>query len=225
MEKAHYLGHRQRLKEKYENTRLKGWQDYEILEFILSYSIPRKDTKVLAKSLIEKYKTLSGVLDAEIKDLKTADQISEHSALLIKLFKDISSVYTGQRALGSDVISSPELAISYLGSIMKGNKDEEFYALFLDSSNNLISSKKIHDGVVNKSVIYPRKVVEYALSEKASGVIIAHNHPSGALKPSAEDSKATKAVKDALDTVDISLLDHIIISKNGYFSFKKESLI
>lgn len=223
--KAHYLGHRKRIKDKYKSAGIKGWQDYEILELILSYSIPRKDTKIIAKSLIDKFKSLSGVLEANIADLMSAGKISEHSALLLKLFKDVSSAYTGQKALGADIISSPELAIGYLGSVMKGSQDEQFYALFLDSSNNLISSKKLHDGVVNKSVIYPRKVVEFALTEKASGVIIAHNHPSGALKPSDEDSKATRAVKEALETVDISLLDHIIISKNGYFSFKKENLI
>ncbi len=223
--KAHYLGHRKRIKDKYKSAGIKGWQDYEILELILSYSIPRKDTKIIAKSLIDKFKSLSGVLEANIADLMSAGKISEHSALLLKLFKDVSSAYTGQKALGADIISSPELAIGYLGSVMKGSQDEQFYALFLDSSNNLISSKKLHDGVVNKSVIYPRKVVEFALTEKASGVIIAHNHPSGALKPSDEDFKATRAVKEALETVDISLLDHIIISKNGYFSFKKENLI
>jgi len=225
MEKPHYLGHRKRLKEKYIRNGLDGWQDYEILELMLSFAVPQKDTKPVAKDLISRFATLSEVLDAEPQELMKCKGISEHSAALLKLFKDVSGVYYKQGAVKRDIVSSPELAVSYLRSVMKGSKDEQFYALFLDSSNHLILGHKIHDGVVNKSVIYPRKVVESAISNKACGVIIAHNHPSGSLKPSDEDIRATSSVKEALETVDISLLDHIIISKEGHFSFKKERII
>ncbi|MCX5781198.1 MAG: DNA repair protein RadC [Elusimicrobia bacterium] len=225
MEKPFYVGHRKRIKEKYKKNGLTGWADYEVLELLLSFAIPRKDTKSLAKTLIKYFKSLSGVLDAETADLESIKGLSKHSAVLIKLIKDISIFYMRQSMADLDIISNPILAVRYLKVLLKGSGDEEFHALFLDSSNHLLLSKKVHDGTVNKSVVYPRKVVEYALLNKAAGVIIAHNHPSGSLKPSEDDLKTTSAVKNALETVDISLLDHVLITKNGYLSFKEKGML
>ena len=224
MDKLYYIGHRKRLKEKYLKAGFEGWPDYEILELLLSYSVPRRDTKPAAKALLLRFKSLSEALDAGLDELKCAG-LTEHSALLLKVSKDISGIYSKQSAFARDVVASPQSAITYLRTMLKGSRDEEFYALFLDASNHLVSAKKLHDGIVNKSVIYPRKVVELALMNKASGVIIAHNHPSGSLKPSDEDARSTASVKKALETVDIGLLDHIIVSSNGYLSFKEEGMI
>ena len=224
MVKPHFIGHRKRLKEKYKKVGFEGWPDYEILELLLAYAVPRKDTKVAAKLLLTRFKTLSETLDAGLFELRKAG-LTEHTALLLKISKDISGIYSKQSASARDVVASPELAVTYLKAVLKGSRDEEFYALFLDASNQLVSAKKLHDGVVNRSVIYPRKVVELALQNKASGVIIAHNHPSGSLKPSDEDIKSTASVKIALETVDIGLLDHIIVSRNGYLSLKEEGII
>ena len=224
MDKPHYLGHRKRLKEKYIKAGFEGWPDYEILEILLYYAIPQVDIKPRVKKLLARFNNLSGVLDAGLDELTNAG-LTENTALLLKISKDISGVYSKQNASARDIVSSPQLAIAYLKAVLKGSRDEEFYVLFLDSSNQLVSAKKLHDGVVNKSVIYPRKVVEFALQNKASGVIIAHNHPSGSLKPSEEDIKSTASVKDALGTVEVGLLDHIIISRNGYLSFKEEGML
>ena len=218
--KPSYIGHRQRIKEKYEKSGINGWLDYEVLELALSYTIPRKDTKPIAKELISRFKTINGVLDSDIKELRTINGISNHTALFLNLLKDIAILYLENGLHDKDLLSSPQVVYDYLKASLKGAVDEEFKTLFLDSRNQLIAIETLKTGTVNRSVIYPRKIVERALYNHAAGVIIAHNHPAGTLQPSQDDSTITNAIKTALETMDIVLLDHIIIGGNGYFSFK-----
>lgn len=223
--KLSYFGHRRRIKEKYEKNGISGWLDYEVLELTLSYAIPRKDTKSIAKDLLSKFKAINGVLDADRKDLEAITGISKHTALFLNLLKDIVAVYMEQGIHNRDLLSSPQVVYDYLRSALKGAADEEFKMLFLDSKNQLIGIETFESGTVNRAVVYPRKVVERALYNHAVGVIIAHNHPSGTLEPSREDRQVTKTIKDALGTVDITLLDHIIIGNNDYYSFKSRDSI
>ena len=222
--KPSYLGHRQRIKEKYEKSGIDGWLDYEVLELALSYAIPRKDTKPIAKELISRFKTINGVLDSDIKELRTINGISNHIALFLNLLKDIAILYLEKGLHNKDLLSSPQVVYDYLKASLKGAVDEEFKTLFLDSRNQLIAVETLKTGTVNRSVVYPRKIVERALYNHAAGVVIAHNHPAGTLQPSQDDIKITNAIKTALETVDIVLLDHIIIGGNGYFSFKANGL-
>ena len=222
-QKPSYTGHRNRIKDKYSKSGINGWHDYEVLELALSYAIPRKDTKSIAKDLLSKFKTMNGVLDADRKDLEAITSISEHTALFLKLLKDVTILYMEKGIHNRDLLSSPQIVYDYLRTTLKGAVDEEFKMLFLDSRNQLITVETLKTGTVNKSAVYPRKVVERALDNHAVGVIIAHNHPSGALHPSQNDREITKAIKNALKTVEITLLDHIIIGNNDYFSFKNKN--
>jgi len=222
---ATYIGHRQRIKDKYKKSGIDGWLDYEVLELVLSYTIARKDTKPIAKELMSRFKTINGVLDADSKELQSISGVSEHTTLFLKLLKDIAVLYLENGLHSKDLLSSPELVFDYLKASLKGCVDEEFKALFLNSRNQLIAVEALQAGTVNRSAIYPRKIVERALYHHAVGVIIAHNHPAGTLTPSKEDCTVTKSVKDALKTVDINLLDHIIIGGNDYFSFNKKGLL
>lgn len=224
-QKPSYIGHRQRIKDKYKKSGVGGWLDYEVLELVLSYAIARKDTKPIAKELMARFKTLNGVLDADSKELKSVSGISEHTTLFLKLLKDIAVLYLKNDLHNKDLLSSPELVFDYLKASLKGCVDEEFKALFLNNRNQLIAIETLQTGTVNRSVVYPRKIVERSLYHHAVGVIIAHNHPAGTLTPSKEDGAVTKAIKDALRTVEITLLDHIIIGGNDYFSFKSKGLI
>lgn len=218
--KPNYIGHRQRIKEKYERSGIDGWLDYEVLELVLSYAIARKDTKQIAKELLSRFKTINGVLDADKKELESIKGISGHTALFLKLLKDIAILYTEKEIYKRDLLSSPQLVYDYLKASLRGAVDEEFKMLFLDSKNQLIAVETFKIGTVNRSVVYPRKVVERALYNHAVSVIIAHNHPSGSLQPSQDDKMVTKVIKEALKTVDITLLDHIIIGGNDYYSFR-----
>ena len=214
-----YIGHRQRIKDKYKKSGINGWLDYEVLELALSYAIARKDTKPVAKELITRFKTINGVLDADSKELTSISGISDHTTLFLKLLKDIAILYLENGLHSKDLLSSSEAVFNYLKASLKGCSDEEFRSLFLDSNNQLIASETLQTGTVNRSAVYPRKIVERALHHHAVGVIVAHNHPGGTLKPSKEDITITNAIRDALKTVDIKLLDHIVIGGNGYFSF------
>jgi len=224
LKESSYIGHRQRIKEKYEKSGVDGWHDYEVLELALSYAIPRKDTKPIAKDLLARFKSLNAILDADIKELETVKGISKHSALFLRFLKDVSVLYMEKGIHGRDLLSSPQIVFDYLKVALKGMADEEFRMLFLDSRNQLIAMESLKAGTVNRSVVFPRKVVERALYHHAVGVIIAHNHPAGSLEPSVEDQDITKAIQDALKTVDIKLLDHIIIGGNEYFSFKESGI-
>ena len=220
-----YIGHRQRIKDKYKKSGIKGWLDYEVLELVLSYAIARKDTKPIAKALLARFKTINGVLDADRKELQSVSGISEHTTLFLKLLKDIAILYLENGLHNKDLLSSPELVFDYLKSSLKGCVNEEFKALFLNSRNQLIAVEELQTGTVDRAAVYPRKIAERALYHHAVGVIIAHNHPAGTLTPSKEDGAVTKAIKDALKTVDVNLLDHIIIGGNDYFSFNKKGLL
>lgn len=219
--KPDYFGHRKRIKAKYKSGGIKGWLDYEVLEFALSFTILRKDTKPIAKQLLSEFKTLNGVLDADRKELEKVFGISEHSALFLNFLKDISVIYLEKGLYKKDLVFSPDVVYDYLKASLKGVADEEFKVMFLNSRNRLLAIETIQKGTVNKSVIYPRKIVERALHNHATGVIIAHNHPGESLEPSEDDYRITKIIKEALKTVDVILLDHIIIGGNSYFSFKE----
>jgi DNA repair protein RadC len=222
--KPSYTGHRNRIKTKYSKNGISGWLDYEVLELALSFAIPRKDTKPLAKELLTKFKSLNAVLDADVKELKEISGISDHTATFLKLMKDIVILYLEKGLEKKDLLSSPAVVYDYLRTSLKGSVDEEFKMVFLDSKNQLINVETLKAGTVNRSVVYPRKIVERALYNHAVGVIVAHNHPSGALQPSQEDRDITKAIREALKTVDIALLDHIIVGNNSYFSFKDRDI-
>ncbi|MDP8211732.1 MAG: DNA repair protein RadC [Candidatus Zapsychrus exili] len=220
-----YAGHRQRIKHKYKKSGVGGWLDYEVLELVLSYAVARKDTKPIAKELVTRFKTINGVLDADGKELKAISGISEHTTLFLKLLKDIAILYLENGLHNKDLLSSPEVVFDYLKASLKGCVDEEFKALFLNGRNQLIAIETLQTGIVSRAVIYPRKIVERALHHHTVGVIIAHNHPAGTLTPSKEDCAVTKSIKDALKTVEIRLLDHIVIGGNGYFSFNTKGLL
>jgi len=223
--KLHYLGHRKRIKDKFENFGLAAFEEYEVLELALTFAIARKDVKPIAKELIKKFGGLKRVVDAKKEDIENVKGISSHTSSFILFLRQFVSVYLALNVKNNKPISGVSGIVDYLKSALGGEKVEKLYAVFLDSGNKVIDLQEIEKGTVNKSVIIPRKITEIALKCGASALILAHNHPGGTLKPSQQDIDSTKSVCNALRTVDISLLDHIIISGNGYFSFKEYGLL
>jgi len=221
----HYLGHRQRLKEKFIKTDFSNWQDYEILEFALTFVIPRKDTKLIAKNLIKKFGSLKQVLQTDTEKLYEVEGIKAHSAIFIKFLKEFCSKYAQLQMESKEKISTPLDVLNFFQTNIGSSKDEIIYSLFLNASNKILAHYPISSGVVNRSAMYPRKIVELALKCNATAVIIAHNHPGGSCKPSQNDIIATDAVIKALKTVDVVLLDHLIVTGSGYYSFKDNNLI
>jgi DNA repair protein RadC len=224
-EAPHHLGHRKRLKERYEKAGMGGLQDYEILELLLFYAIPQGDVKARAKELLKRFGSLKGVLDADLKALREVPGIGEHSSLFFRVVRDVRTLYLRQGAELKDQISSTKELIDYCLASMGGLKDEHFAVIYLNARNRIIQVETIQEGIVNQAVVYPRKVLEKALKHKASAIILVHNHPSGHVRPSDADIRLTRVLQDAARVMDIVLHDHLIVGENRFFSFREEGIL
>ncbi len=222
-------GHRKRVKEKFLKTNFDGWHDYEILEFILFYSIPGKDTKPMAKELIKEFGSLKDVLVADSTKLKEVFKkvkgVGKETIYFLHFLKTIAIKYSEFQIKEKKKLSSPTDVVDFLKNDIGTLPEEKMVAVFLNASNKVIAHNDISEGTVARSAVYPSKVVEKAILSKARSVIVAHNHPGGVCKPSQNDIIATEAIQKALKTVDVMLLDHIIVTGSDYYSFKDNGLI
>jgi len=224
-DKPGYLGHRKRLRERFQKSGVEGMQDYEILELLLTYAIPRRDIKPYAKELIKRFGGLSGVLDASQKELETVLHIGPISSTLIRLVKEMCGTYLAEKMKEKDVLSSPQAVLDFARVKMAGLPHEAFMVIFLNTKNKVLDYKIIQEGTVDRTVIYPRRIIEEALSCHSAGLILVHNHPSGDSEPSPEDKQLTRSIAEAARTVDLRVLDHIIVGKEGYCSFVERQLL
>lgn len=223
-------GHRKRLQERYLNKGYKNLADYEIIEFLLFLLIPRKDTKSIAKELLKNFNSLKGILEAEINDLKKIKGLGNVSIIYLKFLGDMYRYYYEENILKEKKnnpisIKTKNQLINYLRTDIGISKVEEFKVLFLNSNNEVLGIETLFQGTIDKSAIYPRKILERVLFYNARSIIFSHNHPSGNIKPSSKDVEITKMMKEFFKMVDVSILDHIIIAKDSYFSFLEEGFI
>jgi DNA repair protein RadC len=221
----HYKYHRQRLKKKFSDSGVSSFHDYEVLELLLSYAIPRKDVKPLANELLREFGSLKGLMDAEKDSIVKVKGIGTHTATLIKLIKEIGILYLKEKAKEKPQIACTSELLDYCKTYMGGLKDERFCVMYLDAQNRMTNIETIQEGIMNQAVVYPRKVLENALKQKASAVILVHNHPSGQVKPSDADIRLTKTIQETARILDIIVHDHVIIGENRFFSFREEGLI
>jgi DNA repair protein RadC len=223
--KPHYHGHRQRLRNRFLQGGAGSLQDYELLELLLTFAIPYSDVKPLAKGLIANFGSFTQVLDATPQDLMEFTGLREYSAVLINLVKACAEYYLKEEALKRCPINSLDALVAYCRTAMGGLKDEQFRVLFLNSQNEIIAEEIVQEGTVDQTVVYPRKVLELALKHKATALILVHNHPSGSLKPSAADRELTKALVKAAKTLHLTVHDHLIVSRQGYFSLAEHNML
>lgn len=221
----HYVNHRKRLRERFRKSGAEGMHDYELLELLLTFSIPRRDVKPVAKKLISEFGGLSGVLDADQKKLEGLQGVGSMSAALIRLVKELYNTYLAENMKKGDVLSSPETVLKFVRVRLSGMTNEAFMVIYMNVKNEVIDYSILHEGTVDNVAVYPRRIIESALSRHASGVILVHNHPSGNPAPSREDKALTRDIADAAMTLDIRVLDHIIVGKDGYFSFMENGLL
>ena len=221
-----YEGHRERIRQKYLQGGYSAFLEYEILELLLTYAIPIKDTKPIAKELIEKFGNLDGVVMASIDELMSVKGIKQNSTIFLKLLGDTSKyLYRGDMKRDGIQLRDKESLLKYLRSDIGFSSREEFKVIFLNNFNILVGSETLFVGTIDKSAVYPREILEKVIQYKAKGVIFAHNHPSGNLRPSKQDIQITEHMQEVLEMIDVKLLEHIIITKDGYFSFLQEGLI
>ena len=216
-----YIGHRRRLKERFQRQGLDALQEYEILELLLSYALPRRDVKPLAKELLRRFGSLKKVMDAPLDHLEACSGLSRHSVLLLKLSRELVRYYLEAPAVQLETISSPAQVYELCRSHLEGLPREEFLAIFLDNRHRLRAVEIVHRGTVDMSVVYPREVLTKALLHRAAALIVAHNHPGGSLAPSADDVKITAELQRAAASIGIRLLDHLIVADNQVISLKE----
>lgn len=222
-----YLGHRARLRDRFLNGGGKSMADYELLELLLTYAIPRRDVKPIAKDIVRKFGSLAGAAKASVPQLVEVNGVKENTAVLLKVIQEAARRFSWAELSATDapVISNWDAMIDYCRTEMSHLDIEEFRIIFLDVKFRVIGEEVMQRGTINQVAIHPREVLKMAMEKKASALILVHNHPSGDVKPSRADVEITKQIKQALEAINISLLDHIIISKYDYASLKSLQVI
>ena len=225
-------GHRERVRKKFLENGFNGLEDYEVLELLLFYVIPRKDTKAIAKELIKKFKNLANVLKADTLELKTINGLGDVAITFLKMMgalpeKIYKDELKNQKLIKDDKnkITDKEVLLSFLRNKIGYEDVEKFYVIYLSSSNEVIAFEESSSGTLDRSSIYPREIYKRVIMENAKSIIIAHNHPSGNTCPSKCDIDITNEIAKGLKNFGALLLEHIIITRDSYFSFLEEGLI
>lgn len=218
-------GHRKRLRERFQQSGLAGFHDYEIVELLLTLNTPRKDCKEMAKAAIKEFKTLQGVLGASSEDLQRIDGIGPTNSFGIKLFQALEERLAEEQIPDKLELKSTHAIASYLQKTIGQKKKEHFLVLYLDSQGHLVDRRVVSIGTLTSALVHPREVFEPAVAFRAASIIVGHNHPSGSVEPSAEDRAITKQLAETGRVLDIVLRDHVIVSSTEYFSFQQQLLL
>jgi DNA repair protein RadC len=222
-EEPHYKKHRERLRDRFL-TEPDALPDYELLELLLTV-IPQKDVKPLAKQLIEEFGGFAEVLAQPAETLQRVKGISATTAAYLKTVEVAAQRILKAKVIDRPVISSWDALLDYCTAAMARRPTEQFRLLFLDRKNVLIADELQQEGTIDHTPLYPREVVKRALEVNASALIMVHNHPSGDPTPSKADIDMTRAVRDALRGVGVTVHDHLIIGRKGHTSFKSVGLL
>ena len=216
------MGHRKRLRERFREEGLDHFDEASVLEFLLFYAKPRVDTKELARELLNRFGSLSRVLEATHAELETVEGVGENTSTLLTLIPQLGRYYLVKRSGNPKILDSTKKYGKFLVDNFHGRRDESVFLLCLDAKCKVICCKEISEGSVNAASISIRKVVETALNVNATSVVLAHNHPSGNLKPSPDDLVLTADLKKVLGHLGIKLIDHIIVTHSDVMSFAGE---
>ncbi|URN82808.1 RadC family protein [Acetobacterium wieringae] len=220
-----HQGHRQRLKARVLSEGIDNFEDHQILELLLFYAIPMKDTNALAHRLIGHYGSLAGVFDANPRDLSALVGVTENTALLLSLIPALARRYQQGKLVPKAVLGSTTAAGEYAVSLFTGRLNEVFYVICLDSQNKVNQATLLHEGTINEAPVYPRLIVETALRHQAASIILAHNHPGGSQRPSQADLDVTRRIRQATEAIAIPVVDHIIVAGDGYYSFAENRVL
>ena len=223
-EKKHTDGHRRRLRERFLRAGLDGLQDYEAIELLLMYAIPRRDVKPLAKELLETYGSLEKLLDAAPADLLDRNGMGPSGATLVLLIRQLCSKYLEQKVRNVDVLDSTTATERFLRMKLGGGRKETFMVIFMNSHNHVLDFQ-VFPGTVDRAAVYPREVAEKCLRVGASAVIVAHNHPSGVCMPSDGDLQTTRRILAALRTISVGLVDHLIVTPTACLSLRASGML
>lgn len=210
--------HRQRVRERFLETGLDGLNDIQVLELLLFYCIPRRDTNPIAHGLLAHFGSFSQVMEAPVEELKKVSGIGESTALFLNLVHGVGRYYQIDKAKQIRVLPTVEDCGQYLIPYFHGRRNETVFLLCLDAKCKVLCCKELGEGSINSAGVPVRRIVETALGASATTVILAHNHPSGLALPSQEDIHTTHRVAAALNAVEIGLGDHIVVADEDFVS-------
>lgn len=213
-----HKGHRDRLRKRFLYEDLDHFEPHEVLEFVLYYSITQADTNPIAHDLLKHFGSFANVLDAPLEELQKVHGMGERSAVLLKLLPSVFRYYEQDKAKKTVTLGTAQDAGEFVKSLFIGRTTEAFGLVCLDSHRNVLYSGIISEGTTNRTNVYPRMVLQAVFKHNAQNVIFAHNHPNGSMSPSAEDKFLTQELIDALNKVDVNVIDHIIVSGSRHVS-------
>ena len=225
--KLHYTGHRQRLRERFLKSGLSGLADYEVVELLLMLAIPRGDVKQPAKALIKRFKNLRGILDAPAEELQATSGIGKVTPIALQIIRAAATLYLQQGCEERDSFADPSHLHDFWRMRLGTLKTEVFEVAYLDTAYRLLRDgvERLEEGTIDRATVYPRRVIEASLKREAAVIVLAHNHPNGQALPSKQDKILTRAIVLAAETVQLRVLDHLIVSAQEIFSFRREGLL
>lgn len=222
--KSEHSGHRERLRRRFIDNGLDGFEEHQALELYLFYAIPRRDTNPLAHRLLERYRNIGGVCDAPIDELERDFGLSESAATLLKLLPEMSRLYNESKLSDTNLID-PETVGDMIARRFIGRTSEAVALLLGSAKGKILYFDIVAKGSVSSSDFPLRRIVDLAIRHNARTAYIAHNHPSGSLLPSRADIDVTKLLDSTLSSVGVHLLDHFIVADNEYASLREYDLI
>lgn len=223
--KQPHIGHRQRMRQRYLQNGLQGMAGHEILEMLLYYALPRVDTNRIAHRLMDEFGSFAGVLEASVEDLMRVEGVGEQAAILVSMFVGMQQAYRADLLRTRTVLEGTQSAKAYCCMLLSAARDEMFYVVSMDSRNKVLNTKKVSEGTIDALSFHPRQVLETIFRSRAKRVILCHNHPSGILRPSDLDIKATLDLERVLSELGIELLDHIIVGGGSAVSMAEERIV
>ena len=221
----HYKGHRERLRQRIFDKGAASLQDYELLEALLFHVNARGDTKPLAKDLLKSFGHFRAIIQADPAALKAVKGVGTQSIVFFELIRELSLRMSHHAAFQEQVLASWNDVITFCRESIGYERTERFMVLYLDSKNKLIRADEPHKGTVDRVMVYPREIVKTATQQNTASVILVHNHPSDHTEPSKADIDMTKSIVSALQSVQITVHDHIIIGPSTFTSFKSLGLL
>ncbi|MDR2817666.1 MAG: DNA repair protein RadC [Oscillospiraceae bacterium] len=219
-----HKNHRARVRQRFENDGLKNFAEHEVLELLLFFAIPQKDTNILAHNLIKKFGSLENVLRAPRSLLIKENGVGGSVATLIKLVMAIS-LYCKAHESSKRTFKGIRNIAEFMITKFEGQSKEQLYVLCLDALSNVTAMESLFEGEINCVAVSWRKIVQYVILSNASDIILCHNHPSGLPVPSSNDVFFTKSLRDILKPINVTIVDHIIVSGKEYVSMKEMGLL
>ncbi len=220
-------GHRKRLRQRFIKCGFEGFSDHEVVELILTLAIPRSDVKQSAKTLLEKFGSLRGILDAPLDELTKVKGIGEVAPAALKIIRAAATLYLQQSTESADALCASDNLSNFWRMRIGALRNEVFEVAYFDSGCRLLRDgvETLQTGTVNRAAVYPRRVVESALKRGAATIVLAHNHPNGNVQPSSQDKVLTRAIVLAAETIELRVMDHLIVSTHEAFSFREAGLL